>query len=204
MTTSRVAVLAAVGAVLLAVGLSGCVPEPAPSPTPAESPVSAPPSSSPSATPTDSPEAALPADCAQAFSADMKATLEAEGLPLNDPGVTMFSTQNATLLELLDTVPTLRCTWGAPSEVGVATNISLVDAEQSATVSEALIGAGFGCEDADGVTICRIEQRGVTLEDVEYSRGETHALRGNLWVATGWLNIAPDGYTEDILATVGG
>ncbi|WP_191906763.1 hypothetical protein [Microbacterium lushaniae] len=42
------------------------------------------------------------------------------------------------------------------------------------------------------------------LGDAEYVRGETHALRDGLWVATGWLNIAPDGYSEDILDTVGG
>src|SRR3546814_4949677 len=134
----------------------------------------------------------------------MRAMLEGDGLPLNDPGVTMYSTENATLLEILETLPTLRCTWGVPSEVGLATNISLVDAQQSAAVSDALIADGFACEDADGATICRIEQRGVTLDDNEFARGETHALLGGLGVATGWLNIAPEGDTEDILATVGG
>ncbi|MFD1491971.1 MULTISPECIES: hypothetical protein [Microbacterium] len=34
-------------------------------------------------------------------------------------------------------------------------------------------------------------------------RGRAGACEG-LWVATGWLNIAPDGYSEDILDTVGG
>jgi hypothetical protein len=202
MTTTRFAVPAAVAAAALAVLLSGCVPEPASSPAPSGSTAPASASAAPSEAPTETPAAGLPADCADVYTADLRATLEGEGLPLNDPGITMYSTQNATLLELLDTVPTLRCTWGAPGEVGLATNVSLIDAGQSATVSDALAAAGFGCEDADGATICRIEQRGVTLEDAEYVRGETHALRGDLWIATGWLNLDPEGYTEDILATL--
>lgn len=204
MTTIRSAVLTAAVAATLAVGLSACVPEPASTPAPSGSTASASPSATASETPSETPVAALPADCAGAYSEDMRATLVEQGLPLNDPGVTMYSTENATLLELLETVPTLRCTWGVPSEVGVATNISLVDEEQSAAVLDALTADGFGCEDGDGVTICRIEQRGVTLDDNEFARGETHALRGDYWVATAWLNIAPEGYTEDILATLGG
>lgn len=204
MTALRSAVLAAVAAATLAVGLSACAPEPASTPAPSGSTAPASPSASTSGTPSATPAAALPADCAGAYSADMRTTLEEQGLPLNDPGVTMYSTDNATILELLDTVPTLRCTWGVPSEVGVATNISLVDAQQSAAVSDALAADGFACENEDEATICRLEQRGVTLDDNEYARGETHALKGGLWVATAWLNVAPEGYTEDILATVGG
>lgn len=204
MFSTRFALPAAVAVAALALGLSGCAPEPRVEPTPEGSAASPSPSStaSPSADPT--PTTALPADCGEIYSADMRALLESEVPPLNDPGISMLSTQNATLLELLDTVPTLRCTWGAPSEVGLATNVSVVDAGQAATVADALVAAGFGCDDADGATVCRIEQRGVTLEDTEYVRGETHALRGDLWVATGWLNISPEGYTEDILATLGG
>jgi len=200
--TTRFALPAA--AAVLAVVLAGCAPEPQASPEdPASSPAASA-SASPAGSADPSPTSALPQECGEIYSDDMRAQLESEVPPLNDPGITMLPTQNATLLELIDTLPTLRCTWGPPGERGLATSVSLVDTTQAATVSDELAAAGFGCEEADGATICRIEQRGVTLDDTEYLRGETHALREGLWVATGWLNIAPDGYSEDILDTVGG
>lgn len=206
MTMSRSALPAAAAALALVLALSACVPEPEPAApatdggVPAGVPTPIAPAS-PDATPTAT---ALPADCAAMYSDAMRTRLEADLPPLNDPGISMYSTQNATLLELLDAVPTLRCTWGPPSDTGIATNLSLVTAEQSAAIVSTLTTAGFGCEDADGATVCRIEQRGVDLDDREYSRGETHALEGELWVATAWLNYNPEGYSEDILATVGG
>lgn len=204
MSTTRSA-LPVVAAAVLAVVLVGCVPEPEPGTTPSasEAPAGVP-TPIPTASPDETPAAALPQDCAAIYSADMRALLETDIPPLNDPGVEMLSTQNATLLELMDSAPTLRCTWGAPSEVGIATNVSLITAEQSGSVRSTLEAAGFGCEESGAATICRIEQRGVSLDDAEYVRGETHALRGELWVATSWLNISPEGYTEDILATVAG
>lgn len=210
-TSSRVARLVSAAAALTAIGvaLAACAPEP---PSAAETPPasssspsasSSPTDTVPTATPTVSP-AALPTDCTALYSAGMLATLEAQVPPLNDPGVTMYSTEQAPLLELLETVPTLRCSWGAPSEVGMSTNVSAVDGAQADAVLAALAAAGFGCETADATTICRIEQRGVSLDDVEYARGETHAVRGGLWVATSWINVDPEGYTDDILAALAG
>jgi hypothetical protein len=159
---------------------------------------------SPSATPTaagfDLPEA-----CEQMYSADMLASLQVANPPLNDPGVTMLSAQNVAILEILDSgVPTLRCTWGTPSEMGLATNVSVVDAAQATSVVTALTQAGFGCEDLADGTVCRIEQRGVTLDDEEYTRGETHYVGGGGLVSTQWINFNPDGYTEDVVATIWG
>lgn len=34
--------------------------------------------------------------------------------------------------------------------------------------------------------------------------GESHFLREGVWLATWWLNIAPDGYTHDIVAALWG
>lgn len=206
MTTTRVR-LGALALVLVA-ALTGCVPEPAGDAGPSASePGTASPSASPSSSPTPTTEAAditLPADCPSIYSADLLATLEQQNPPLNDPGVTMLSTQNALFLETLDTVPTLRCSWGPPGEAGLSTNVSIVDPAQAQAIEAELANAGYGCAEESDATICRIEQRGVSLDDAEYTRGEIHALRGNAWVATAWLNFSPEGYTESILTTLWG
>ena len=117
----------------------------------------------------------------------------------------MLSTQNADLLEILHSgLPTLRCTWGAPSEFGLATNVSIVDGAQSAAIADALRNGGFGCDRQLGGTICRTEQTVISQDDKEVHLGETHFLRGNGWVSTAWINFAPTGYTEDIVATLWG
>lgn len=207
-TPSRRLVPALAGLALAALALAACVPEPAPDDTPSSS---SGPATTAAGTPSPEPEqtatatpAAVPADCTEIYSPTMLASLEEQNPPLNDPGVTMYSTEQAVLLELLDAVPTLRCSWGVPSDFGLATNVSSVDAAQASAVLDALATAGFGCETSGEATICRIEQRGVSLDDVEYSRGEVSAVRDGLWISTSWINFAPDGYTEDILATLAG
>ncbi|MEU1972314.1 hypothetical protein ABZ477_11695 [Microbacterium sp. NPDC019599] len=201
---------------LAATLLASCAAEPVAEPTPSSS--TAPPSPSASASPTPSPtptptpsatasgdDIALPAACEDLYSASMLASLNAQAPPLNDPGVTMYATQNVDLLEILNSgIPTIRCTWGAPSEFGLATNVSIVDAGQSAAILTALRNAGFGCAEVDGGTICRISQQRVDLDDNVVKFGETHYVRGNGWVSTSWLNFAPVGYTEDIVDTLWG
>lgn len=205
---SRPALPAALLGAMIAVLLVGCVPEPADegaSSTASSSPASTP--SGGAMTPSPAPSAsaqALPADCESLYSAEMRATLEADIPPLNDPGIEMLSTTNATLLETLQAVPSLRCTWGPPSERGMTTTVAVLDADQRSAVLDAMNAAGYGCESAGEATICRTEQRGVSLDDVPYTRGETHALQDGFWVATAWLNVAPEGYTEDILAQLRG
>ncbi|MDQ1173300.1 hypothetical protein QE430_001607 [Microbacterium testaceum] len=208
---ARVGALGAAAAVV-ALALTACVPEAetgaANTSTPsADATTPAPVASStptPTPTPTATPTTALPASCDDIYSAAMRSTLEAQVPPLNDPGITLLSTDQAPLLELLAAVPTLRCTWGAPSDTGMATNVSVIDAAQAATVTGALTDAGFGCESSGDATICRIDQRGVSLDDKPYERGETQAVSPStgLWISTSWINVNPDGYTEDILATL--
>ena len=214
MDSRRRASAAAVAITLAALLVTACAPEPGePSPTPTSPRPSATESVSPtqSATPTPTPsttaaaddEIALPAACEEIYSAVMLASLNAQAPPLNDPGVTMHSTQNAELLEILTSgIPTIRCSWGQPSEYGLATNVSIIDAGQSVAVLGALQASGFGCADQDGGTICRIEQKRIDLDDDEVTLGETHFVRGNGWVSTAWINFAPEGYTEDIADTL--
>ncbi|WP_169581470.1 MULTISPECIES: hypothetical protein [Microbacterium] len=186
-----------------------CQPEPDPSSTPSgsTSPTAVPTiTATPTPIETQLPDAfQVPGGCEEIYSAEMIATLEADAPPLNDPGVTMLSTQNVDLIQIIDGgAPTLRCSWGGPSEYGLATNVTAVDSEQAELIEAELAASGFACESLDDGTICRIEQKGITLDDEEYTSGETHYVGGGGWVSTSWLNFSPDGYTEDIVATVWG
>jgi hypothetical protein len=146
----------------------------------------------------------LPAACEQLYSPEMLASLQQRG-PLNDPGVTMTSTQNVGALEVLSSgIPTIRCSWGVPSGTGLATNVSLVDASQSAVILDALTGAGFGCEQTGSATICRYEKTVVDLDDNIVTLAETHVLRANAWVSTASIDFSQEGYSEDIIATLWG
>ena len=205
------------GALALAVAatLAGCVPEP--SPTASGTGASASPSRSASAPATGSPapsasetaaagaDIALPAACEQLYTPAMLAQLQQETPPLNDPGVTMYSTQVVGALELLNSgVPTLRCSWGTPSESGLATNVSIIDPAAASGVVDALAGSGFGCADHLAGTLCTFEQESITQDDVLVRRGESHFLRGNGWVSTAWITVDPAGYTDDIVAALWG
>ncbi len=197
---------ALLAAVLAAVALSAsaCAPEPAPGASGSPSSSTASPSESASALPTDVPWA-LPAACPDIYSAGMLGTLESTVPPLNDPGITMLSSQIVDALELLESgIPTLRCTWGMPSERGIATNVSIVDAEQAATLREVLLQTGFSEESFAGGTIYRIQQDALTQDDDIVTMGETHFVGDGGWVSTRWIDAAVQGYTEDIVSTVWG
>lgn len=189
--------------------LTGCRPEPAATPTSTPTVTMEQPTPGPSVSPveTEKPQAGfeVPGSCEEIYSAGMLAQLQGANPPLNDPGVTMLSTENADLLDIIHGgAQTLRCSWGEPSEYGLATNVTAIDAEQSGVILGALPAAGFGCEAFGEGTVCRIEQRGVTLDDEEYTRGETHYIGDGGLVTTAWIDFAPEGYTEDIVATLWG
>lgn len=198
---------AAAAAIALCSGLLGCQPEPAPTAsTPGATPTASASPGSPSPTESERPSDAieLPAACEQLYSPAMLASLQ-QRAPLNDPGVTMTSTQVVEALEVLSSgIPTIRCSWGLPSESGMATNVSLVDADQAAVLLDAFANAGFACESSDEGTVCRHLQTMVDLDDNIVELTETHVLRANAWVSTATVNFATDGYTEDIVATLWG
>lgn len=213
----RIAAAAATAAIVLAasVALVGCQPEPSPggaaTPTPMPSattsatPSATPEAPSPSPEPTEQPAASIvPGACEDAYSAAMLARLNGAIPPLNDPGITMVSTQNVDLLEMLDGATTLRCTWGSPSETGISTNITAVDTAQGADILATLESAGFACQVLAGGTICTMEERGITQDDLEYAFGESHFVGDGGWVTTNWLNTDITGYTEDIVASLWG
>ena len=51
-------------------------------------------------------------------------------------------------------------------------------------------------------TICRTREDLFVDGELYATVGETHYFRDNGWVATHWTNFAPEGYTEDIVATL--
>lgn len=211
-TVRHLTAVAAIGMICLS--LASCKPEPEPGPgvSPTSSTSSAPPttpSAAPStASPTTSadPEAiALPGECSEIYSAGMLAALESQVPPLNDPRITLLSTSLVPALEILDSgAPSLHCTWGVPSQTGIATDVTIVDSAQSATVLGALQSSGFDCEEVEAGTLCASEQTSIDRDDNIYSRGESHLLRANGWVATTWITLIPDGYTQDIATALWG
>ena len=200
---------------LAVVLVTGCRPEPEPTSTPSDEATPSATVETPSPTPrptptpleTNLPDAgfALPKRCEEIYSAEMLASLQAANPPLNDPGVTMNASQNVDALELLTSgIPTIRCSWGQPSESGLATNVSVIDARQSASLLVALRADGFGCQPMWDGTLCEIAQRTVNLDDEEVEFGETHFVRDDGWVSTAWVDFAPAGYTADIVTTLWG
>ncbi|WP_100810405.1 MULTISPECIES: hypothetical protein [unclassified Microbacterium] len=188
--------------------LAGCsaTPQPEPTstgdPTPEITTLGETPGASASPSPSTEPAAdiSIPVRCEDIYSAAMLSVLESGNPPLNDPGVTMESTEIVEALEVLGSgVQTLRCSWGLPSSYGLATNVTIVDEAQARAVLESLPDRGFACEDLADGTVCRAQQ-----SDGENSFGETHYLRANGWVSTRWINFGPQGYTEDIVATLWG
>ncbi len=115
------------------------------------------------------------------------------------------ATQNVEALELLASgIPTLRCSWGRPSETGLATNVSVVDPTQSQGLLDALAAAGFACEPLSGGTLCRTERTVIDQDDNMVTIGEEHFVRSGGWVSTTMIDFAPDGYTADIVSTLWG
>lgn len=219
MIRTRIVALAAAG--VLALALAGCAdggtepggsagPTDSGSETPAPSTPSEPsgePTPDASPTPTVSTDISLPGSCEQIYSAGMLAQLGTDNPPLNDPGVTMYSTGIEDLFTLIEGASaagnTIRCSWGMPSEYGLATNVSIVTPAQAEEVVAAAQAGGLDCAEYRMGTLCRI----VVQNDEEMggnAYGETHFLAGNGWVSTAWLNFAPDGYTEDIVGALWG
>lgn len=187
---------------LAAAGLAACAPEdpadpdasPSESPTATETPDE---TAEPSEEPAEPATAfAMPADCSAAYSAEMFRTL-GDAFALNDPDMTLLSTQTVGALEILDGVDSLRCGWGVPSEIGIASTIAEIDAEQELQLRDVLGQAGFECDDAEPTT-CVL---GETInEDAGQSTAtETHVFGEGGWVATSELNSGVEpGYSEDM------
>ncbi|OCG74435.1 hypothetical protein A7J15_05775 [Microbacterium sediminis] len=205
-------------AVVLPLVMLGALAACAQSPDGAAPSSSAPTSSDPTATATTEPTPtatatppadpvgfAVPGACEDVWTPEKFQELSASTV-LNDPGVTMLSTEVVEGLEVLDVVPHLRCTWGEPSEWGIATTVAAVDATQTATIVDALSREGFVCTEA---TVQRCERSQTTPSDTsgapDVTLGETHLIGEGGWVATHWLNAEVEpGYSDSIAAQLWG
>lgn len=197
-TTASLASL--LGAALL---LTACVPEPGPTPS-ATSDVPTTPSATAEPTPTPTPAAfVVPGDCDAAYPAALRDTLSREVGPLNDPEITLYSTQIGGALEILESgSSTLRCTWGAAGGPGLATNVTAVSADERTRLEELLTAAGAGCEAAGAGTLCEMSTKTVDWDGNPVDRGESHFLGEGGWISTSWVGSLPDGYTTDMAATL--
>lgn len=200
---SLAVVVLAAGALVLA----GCDALPTQTPEPSASVSSAGPSPTETSTTAPSPTAeagfAVPESCDALYSPAMLDELNRTNPPLNDPGITIYATENVQALEILTSgIPTLRCSWGAAGAPGLVTNVSVVSADQSTALRDAFTNSGMACETLGAGTVCRIQQQTIDRNDNILTIGETHYLQGDGWVATHWVDFAPDGYTEDIVATL--
>lgn len=201
--------VAAIGLLaLVAAGAAACVPEPDADPT--DQPETTAPETSPSETaapdttePTPEPAGfEMPADCASVYSDDMFESLDgADGFPLNDPGLTMLSSEVVGALEVLDQVDALRCTWGVASEIGIATTVAEIDDAQADALRAALEQSGFSCVDGEP-EVCSLKNT-INGDAGQSESTETHVFGGGGWAATRELNssVEPE-YSESIAAAL--
>jgi hypothetical protein len=148
-------------------------------------------------------QVAVPTDCEAIYTPQQWSELSnATDLPFNHPGVvsnerlTMYDDVNA----LLEANDKLACSWGGPSEYGIQTWVVEVTPGQSAEAVRALEANGSECGDQLGGIRCT--QEFADDEDGTGVAGYSHVLRGNLWIATHWVNVAPENYSEGIVETL--
>ncbi|WP_187977413.1 hypothetical protein [Mycetocola sp. JXN-3] len=203
-----------VGVTLVLRGASGTKDSARPKATAAQGP-SASPLTEPSATPesVNSAEPApttaaieLPASCQAIYSGPMFSSLRALELPLNDPSL---ADETGTAIPELDTLlranPGLHCSWGLPSELGINTNVTLIDPAAAQNIEAALVARGATCEDKDDGTLCTLIHVGPGVEgwaEGDPQAGENHFFRDNAWIATHWSTVEMNGYTPDIVHTL--
>lgn len=204
--------LAIVSGAIIAVSLTACTPG-TPDPTASDTSTASPgpastgtPSAGPSSTAAPADDSIeLPAACEDVFSASMRHRVTAAHLPANDPTLTMPSTDLPVAVQMIESLPHLRCTWGVASEVGIATTVALVDAEQSEVLRDAYRAAGSDCQVVDGDphhTRCLAEER--FEGEMPGEIGEIHVFRANAWLSTKWINVDMAGYADDMVAQLWG
>lgn len=168
-------------------------PTPAPSPTATAAPTVAPP------LPPPGPIARIPGDCTGLYSESMFAVLSAAAPELNPPGFKTVAervTSPELAAALTELPPGLECHWRVNLHSGIGTEVVPVDAVQAAHIEALLAEGGYTSIAEPWGT------RWVIEFTQEYTWGESHTLVGGVWFATAWLEIAPDGYTADMVDTI--
>ncbi|TFD86468.1 hypothetical protein E3T61_16300 [Cryobacterium lactosi] len=170
---------------------------PVPSSTPEPAPVAMP-------TAVIAPGTPKPESCGEIYSPAM---VNAFGdLVLNPPWTTepgadvSDGSDDPELLAVINATEHLSCRWVSPvgpSGTGVATNVVWVTEAQTAAVEARLRALGMECYEELGGLRCITE----TTTDTD-NFGQSHFLRGGIWLATVWVNAGPDGYTHDMIGTI--
>lgn len=191
--------VAAVAALLLIAGLTGCgaasdgdgassaSPSPSESETPTESASASP---TPSPTPTAT-AVALPTDCRAILSEDVLSQLGET--PLNDAA---FGPSG------VGPNGTLTCIWRDPraDTTGLVTTIERMNRGAALDLLNGLAESeGFSCFTPDGGTRCE-----KTWQNDQYpvTDGRTLFWRDDILIDTQYSNLAPTGYTASIIASI--
>ena len=145
-----------------------------------------------------------PTACVEIYSPTMVAAFG--DLVLNppwtaDPNIQVRNgVDDPELLAVMASTEHLDCRWVSPigpSGSGVATNLVWVNPEQTQAVTSRLVLLGLNCYEELGGLRCITET--VTDEGIY---GQSHFLRGGIWLATQFINAGPDGYTHDMVNTL--
>jgi len=168
------------------------------------------PTATPEAVPVTAPTAAIapgtpkPAACAEIYSPAMVGAFG--DLALNPPWTVEAGADvrdgadDPELLAVIKSSEHLSCRWVSPvgpSGTGLATSLVWVTEAQTAAVEARLRALGMECYEELGGLRCITE----TSTDTDRF-GQSHFLRGGIWLATTWVNAGPDGYTHDMVNTI--
>jgi hypothetical protein len=175
----------------------------APRPVPSNSPAPLTPTLTPTPTATAAAEPGTPrtTDCAELYSPAMVAALGDLDLNpewLDEPGEELrIGPADDDLRNLIEENDSLRCIWttaeGA-SDVGVVTAVVWVDANERAEATERFDELGYNCYQERQGLRCVTE-----VTTTEGTFGESHFLRGGVWLSTQYSNAGPAGYTLDMV-----
>jgi hypothetical protein len=185
-------VFAAASALVIAVVLSACVPEPGTTPGPNSSSASPTRSSTPSPTPSTAAAVPIPADCREILTTGVLDQLGA--IPLNDPALGPSGVQaDGSLI----------CVWGDPAAPGTVlrTSIAYMSRGPALDMLNGLLAEGFACYTPDGGTRC--EKTWFSEPDL-IPEGRTLFWRQDVLIDSSFTNLAPSGYTAAIVASVFG
>ncbi|MCW4456621.1 hypothetical protein [Microbacterium sp. MPKO10] len=148
--------------------------------------------------PQPAPAGPNPTSCDEIYSAEMYDYLTGTGMPLNDPSVAdNVGSKDEELAAVIAGTNHLNCSWGYAGDYGLTTSITRIDAGTQDSVRARMDAQGYDCHDELGGTRCII-----SFADGGGHVGESHFFREGLWVATSWVNFAPNGYTPDIVETI--
>jgi len=145
-----------------------------------------------------------PASCNEIYSPDMVAAFG--DLVLNpawttEPGADVrVGADDPELRAIINASEHLSCRWVSPagaSGSGVSTSVVWVTAEQTAAVEARLRALGMECYEELGGLRC-ITETSAGADSI----GQSHFLRGGIWLATQYVNAGPDGYTHDMVNTI--